>query len=66
MNTDPVIYEGPLQRLDQVYWTKPKDFQPEYEPNAVNLFRVVLEPNTTDGKEPDEQEESKLGAEDLS
>ena len=66
MNTDPVIYESPLQRLDQVYWTRPKDFQPEYEPNAVNLFRVVLEPNTTDGKEPDEQEESKLGAEDLS
>ena len=42
LDTQPVIYK---QSKSDIHWEKRPDFSVDFEPNQVNMFRVVLEPN---------------------
>jgi hypothetical protein len=39
---DPVLYEGPFNPAGDIHWEKKPDFVAEFEPNKVNMFRVIL------------------------
>jgi len=43
-DSDPVFFEGRINYADKIFWEKRQDFTAEFEPNQINLFRVILEP----------------------
>ena len=45
MDTDPCLYEGPYKPSTNIYWEKKPDFLANFDPNQVNMFRVILSPN---------------------
>ena len=45
LDTEPVLFEGPFNPGQPMYWEKKPDFRASFDPNQVNMFRVILEPN---------------------
>ena len=45
MDTEPVLFKGPFNPGQPMYWEKKPDFRASFDPNQVNMFRVILEPN---------------------
>ena len=45
LESDPVLFHGPFNPAQPIYWEKRPDFRASFDPNQVNAFRVVLEPN---------------------
>ena len=45
VETDPVIVQGPYVESGELQWEKRPGFAADFEPNQVNMFRIILKPN---------------------
>ena len=51
----PTFYEGPFNPAGDIQWEKQPDFFAEFEPNQVNMFRVILEQRSDANEEVKEE-----------